>query len=304
MNANNLQLTIPELTIAKEIGEKLEELGFEPYISLEQQTLQGVKEAIFSRLENVEYFLFIDFKREQLYDEGDSDFLSEEYRGSLFSNQELAIATFQGLEVLAFQEKGIKNQDGVLKFIQANCITFSDRKSLPKIVANEVKKNWNPNWRNNLFFENEESDFQVERADWAEGVWFPIKVVNQHKDKIASHCEAYAERIRDIQNDKMTNLELIELKWKNTSTADVSIPPKQFRCLCGVHVNAHNPNTVWLGINYKIADWEKLHTNYQIRISGDYEIDYVVFSDNFPPSRARFRLHIGKQMKDIRFQKM
>ena len=97
----------PEFTIAKQIAKKLEKLGFEPYIALEQQTLQGVKEAIFKKLENSEYFLFMDFRRERLYDEGDSNCLSEEYRGSLFSNQELAIATFQGYEVLAFQEEGV-----------------------------------------------------------------------------------------------------------------------------------------------------------------------------------------------------
>lgn len=300
----NVNLMTPELEVAKEISHQLKKLGFEPYIALEQQTLQGVKEAIFERLRNSEYFLFIDFKREGLFKEGEINFESGECRGSLFSHQELAIATFQGLEVLAFQEEGVKKDDGILKYIQANCKTFSDRKELPSLVASEVRKKWNPNWRNELRFEREEEDFEDERVAWADGRWFSIRIINQHKDRFARHCVAYAEQIKNIQNDEIINLELTELKWKHTSALDVSIPPKQFRFLDGVHVNSSHPTTVWLGINYNFANWEKLHTHFQIRISGDYEIDYVVFSEGFSPVRAKFRLHVGSQMKDIKFQKI
>lgn len=304
VSKENVNLMTPELEVAKQISHELTELGFEPYIALEQQELEGVKEAIFRRLRNSEYFLFIDFQREKVQKFGTLGVWDGEYRGSLFSNQELAIATFQGLEVLAFQEEGVKKDDGILKYIQANCKTFSDRKELPSLVASEVRKKWNPNWRNELRFEREEEDFEDERVAWADGRWFPIKIVNQHKDRFARHCVAYAERIKNIQNNEITNLELTELKWKHTSALDVSIPPKQFRFLDGVHVNSSHPTTVWLGINYNFANWEKLHTHFQIRISGDYEIDYVVFSEVFSPARAKFRLHVGSQMKDIKFQKV
>lgn len=304
VSKENVNLMTPELEVAKQISHELAELGFEPYIALEQQELEGVKEAIFRRLRNSEYFLFIDFQREKVQKFGTLGVWDGEYRGSLFSHQELAIATFQGLEVLAFQEESVKKDDGILKYIQANCKTFSDRKELPSLVASEVRKKWNPNWRNELRFEREEEDFEDERVAWADGRWFLIKIVNQHKDRFARRCFAYAERIKNIQNNEITNLELIELKWKHTSALDVSIPPKQFRFLDGVHVNSSHPTTVWLGINYNSANWEKLHTHFQIRISGDYEIDYVVFSEGFSPARAKFRLHVGSQMKDIKFQKV
>ena len=138
----NMNLMTPELEVAKQISIELKKLGFEPYIALEQQTLQGVKEAIFEKLRKSEYFLFIDFRREALLKEGEINFGTGEYRGSLFSHQELSIATFEGLEVLAFQEEGVKNDDGILKFIQANCKTFSDRKELSSLVASEVRKKW------------------------------------------------------------------------------------------------------------------------------------------------------------------
>ncbi|MEE9458739.1 MAG: hypothetical protein V3V84_03130, partial [Candidatus Bathyarchaeia archaeon] len=121
MTNENVNLMTPEFEIAEQISCKLTKLGFEPYIALEQQKLQGVKEAIFEKLRNSEYFLFIDFQREELGKYGELNIWNHVYRGSPFSNQELAIATFQGLEVLAFQEEGVKKEDGILKFIQANC---------------------------------------------------------------------------------------------------------------------------------------------------------------------------------------
>jgi hypothetical protein len=55
-----------EERIAREIGLRLSELGYDPYIAIQEQTLRGLKENIFGRLEESEYFIFIDFKREEL----------------------------------------------------------------------------------------------------------------------------------------------------------------------------------------------------------------------------------------------
>jgi hypothetical protein len=143
-----------EAKIAKQVAEELVTAGFEPYVAVEEQTLQGVKENIFERLKRTEYFLFIDFKRERLCKIEDNLVDLGFSRGSLFSHQELALATFQNYEVLAFQEEGVKKDDGILGFIQANCIQFSDRMSLPKVIMTKVsERNWNPNWRNELVLE-------------------------------------------------------------------------------------------------------------------------------------------------------
>ena len=97
---------------------------------------------IFKRLDQSEYFLFVDFKRER-FDRTDS------HRGSLFSHQKLAIASFLDIAVLAFQEQGVKQNDGILGFIQANAIPFSERNKLPDLVADHVQRlidqgRWDP----------------------------------------------------------------------------------------------------------------------------------------------------------------
>ena len=142
-----------ELDIAKEILDKLYEMGFEPYIALVEQSLLGIKENIFRRLQESEYFIFIDFRRERLarfIDENIEDI--KVHRGSLFSNQELAIATFlQDIDVIAFQEIDVKKEDGILKYIQANCYPFSDRGNLPDLVIKKVReRGWIPFWRKEL----------------------------------------------------------------------------------------------------------------------------------------------------------
>jgi hypothetical protein len=65
-----------EIQIARQIFRKLADMGFEPYLALEEQTLMGIKENIFSKLEESEYFIFIDFKRERME--------TGEHRGSYF----------------------------------------------------------------------------------------------------------------------------------------------------------------------------------------------------------------------------
>jgi hypothetical protein len=301
----NLSLATPELTIAKRIFDKLWKLGYEPYLALEQQTLQGVKEGIFENLRKAEYFLFIDFQREGLFKLGTINLESGEHRGSLFSNQELAIATFLEYEVLAFQEKGVKKEDGIMKFVQANCKTFSNRNRLPNTVITEIKKKWNPNWRNELFIEPIiHSDDNVLNPYEGMGKYFHIAVTNRHKDKVARNCVSYVERIKNLKTNQTRVLEYVELKWKGVTSVGVTIPPKSKRFLDAFHINHDAPSTARLGLNVHVVDFSGYTNEYQISGTGNYEIDYVVFSDNFSPTRAKFKLHIGTALAEAFFQKL
>src|SRR5262249_42973909 len=87
-----------EAQVARDIAARLEKLGFETYIAIAQQTLRGLKENIFDELRRSEYLVFVDFKREKL---GRSQY----HRGSLFSHQELAVASLFEIEIAAFQER-------------------------------------------------------------------------------------------------------------------------------------------------------------------------------------------------------
>jgi len=88
-----------EIEVAKAIADRLRGRGFDPYIAVQEQTSQGLKENIFARLRNSEYFVFVDFKREKLG-------RSQHYRGSLFSHQELAMASLLEIDVAVHSESG------------------------------------------------------------------------------------------------------------------------------------------------------------------------------------------------------
>jgi hypothetical protein len=280
-------------------------MGFDPYIAVAEQTLKGVKENIFTKLRSSEYFLFIDFKRERLFEGNDPFTDTGVYRGSLFSHQELSIATFQDYEVLAFQEASVKQDDGLLKFIQTNCIPFMDIKNLPSLVIQKVKeKNWNPNWQNELGLDRDVSDYEDANSQAGTGRYYHIKVINKHKDKIARNCFAYIESIKDLGTGKVRHLELVELKWKGVIKETLSIIPKSFRYLDALHINFSNPTVAYLGINPFIVDWTGYQIAYQIIGIGDYEIEYVIFSEDFSPCKAKFKLHIDSQIPNTILQRI
>ena len=133
-----------EIEIARQICSSLKEHGYEPYIAVEQQCLLGVTDHIFDRIAKSEYFLFIDFRRDELNLGSQNGDENGKYRGSLFSHQELAIASFLGKNVVAFKEQGV-SREGISSYIMANASVFSDRKSPPKCVMGKAKEgNWNP----------------------------------------------------------------------------------------------------------------------------------------------------------------
>ena len=77
-----------------------EEKGYSPYVAIEAQSIQDVNSGIISELKNSDFYVFVDFKREKIAKKG-------KYRGSLFTNQELAIAYVLRFEnAVFFRESG------------------------------------------------------------------------------------------------------------------------------------------------------------------------------------------------------
>jgi len=78
-----------EEVTASAVAGRLEKLGFDPYVAVQEQTLRGLKENIFEQLAKSEYYIFVDFKREEL-----AKTTPPVCRGSLFSHQEFALASY------------------------------------------------------------------------------------------------------------------------------------------------------------------------------------------------------------------
>lgn len=299
-----------EYKIAADIVKKLEheDMDFDAYFAGREVTLKDVKEVTLQKLGDAEYFIFIDFKRERLYKQKNGKFEdTKKHRGSLFSHQELAIATLFDKDFLLFHEEGVKERDGISKFIQAKPIEFSNRKTLPDDVINAVKKKgWISNWRNELSIERDDKEFDDEvhaTGIYREGIarFYHIKVRNLHRQKIAYDCLAYLEKIVDISTDEEKSFEIVEFKWKGIKTREAAILPKGFRYLDAFHIYYDSLNIVYLGINRFLIDFSGYGALYILEGPGKFELTYVVFSENFSPTRATFSLHIGNRLDDIKF---
>ena len=82
----------------------MEAEGFNVWTAFTKHDAKSLKELIFQKLKDADYFVFLDFKRENLLVEAGH---SEVCRGSLFSHQEFGIAVF--LERVMNFEKALYN---------------------------------------------------------------------------------------------------------------------------------------------------------------------------------------------------
>ena len=252
--------------------------------------MRGLKESIFAHLENSEYFIFVDFRREKLADN------PPEYRGSLFSHQELALASYLDIDVLAFREAGIKKNDGIVAFLQTNAYPFSDRSMLPDFIAAKLQeRHWDPYWRNELVLERDPQQFTdpYHLGLNQQTRYFNIRVRNRHRNKVARNCYVYLEKATDLERRSEIPLKAIEVKWEAYMLPNANIPPNTVREFAAFFIIHEFPEKL------NIANvWTDAPSYVFPKIEGKglYELQYVVVSDNFPPARATFKLNLGSSL--------
>lgn len=116
------QKTKKERYIASRIKTWLAGAQFKPYVSIQDQSLRDLNQKIISELKSTDYFILIDFKRERISLKKKKG--KWEYRGSLYTNQELAITSVLGFDdVLLFKQNGVK-LEGMSGHMLANAVSF------------------------------------------------------------------------------------------------------------------------------------------------------------------------------------
>ncbi len=278
-----------EVQVASDIAKVLDELGFEPYIASQEHTLRGLKENIFSQLETSEYFLFVDFQREQFAN-------SLECRGSLFSHQELAVASFLDMKAIAFQKKGVKKLDGMLSAMQLNIIPFEKLEDLPGMVREQVTKaGWRPDWKNALRITRRANEFDETYIDNVASKprarFFHLKVENLNPYKIGLNCTAYVEAIRDLRTNSEMSFRTVELKWAGYMLPTAAIMPRSERDLDAFYIIYDNPQVVRFQCFTDSGYFMR-----PIQGPGEFQLDYIVISENFSPARIKLKLAIGNSI--------
>lgn len=284
-----------EKDIAMKVKEAMENLGYDVYVAVEQHTPEGFKENIYRHLENSEYFLFIDFRREKLTNKGKETV----YRGSLFSNQELAIASYLGLDILGFQEEGVEDHSGIMQFVMVNPTKFKVRKEVEDVVIDEVSSHWRTGWQRRMDVLLSKQYSNVEKYAGVEkpGLWFHLVVKNLHKSKQALNCTGFVVEVKDEKGKDLTP-NLSELKWKGITIGhQVVIPQNMERKLDAFHIFKDCPEDIILGVNLYLIDSTAVVENYTLKGPGRFSVKYRVYSDAFSPADLTVFIDVNKEKK-------
>jgi len=183
-----------------------------------------------------------------------------EHSGSLFSHQELVLATFFDKDVLAFQESGVKKNDGILGTVQGNSILFSDsdHRLLSSLIADRISQlHWKEDWRNEITIEQEYTDGYVPATNQLLR-WYHIELMNLHYKKIALYCIAYLENSKNISTGDEKTFPPVEFKWQALNVSRTVIPPRYARGLDAFFVPHETPNIVYSGIIRNLVDFTGL----------------------------------------------
>ncbi len=291
------QASDEERSIAHQVSERLARMGFDPYVAVEVQDLRGLAENIYEQLGASEYFLFIDFRREYVVDERhafDASNAPKVYRGSLFTNQELAIASYRGLQPVVLQEDGIR-RDGILNVIQANCIPFSDRRNLAAVAETAVRdQGWDRAHRNLIRVSRDVSE-RVAMVDMTQEperggrpkAYYHLIVENLHRSRPAANCHAYVLSIRNLSTGTDLQVHTVELKWEGVFFPYVVIGPRSKRSLDLLLTWDDKPGVAFV---MALTDSERLMP--KLQGPGDWALSVGVLAEGFPEATIDLRLRI------------
>jgi len=285
-----------EPRFVKLIKEKIISLGFdEPYVAVHIQSPRSIRENVFKQLQESDYFILIDFKREEIKDKAGNGIS----RGSLFTNQELALASFLEMEIMLFQEDGVQ-RDGMLNAIQGNATSFSDRNKLPDLIAEEIRRRqWTKETRNTLALSvcpHSAPRLDQTKSDGRFSRPFHIRVENLHHRKDARNCFAYLDEVVDLNSNQSFKWATAEFKWERTRLASVRIAPKSYRNFDAAWLFENREKKVEMGFFNSIVPALTDYFPHQHR-PGRYRLTFVVVSDNFIPVRRNFIFEFGQTLE-------
>jgi len=272
-----------EIAIGRSVQRYLSE-RFDTYFAERVHSSDALTTNIFRALRNSEYFVFIDFKRDKIS--------NEQYRGSLFVNQEIAIATFLGLSGAGFCEKYVK-REGILQHHIYNASEFEDGTQIINQLQ-EITGNWDPTSVNELEIQKGGSPMKGVRLDNHPEKpltdWYHLTIKNNSKTKHAFSVHGYVTRIMNLDKGKELQIPTNELIWSGLGEISSNIVSGTSRDLDAFFlmqgqnkIRFHQRPLSTNNPNYLVPNLQ----------TGKYVLHYTVISSNFETVSKEFRLEFG-----------
>jgi len=279
----------------KNIGVKVENFfrgkGFSTYFAERVHSPEALTENIFSHLESSEYFVFIDFKRDKLN--------AANYRGSLFVNQELAIATYLKIPNLGFHEQGVL-REGIANFQIYNSIPFKNVNDILTQLNIETQ-NWDVNSVNELFIDFDPQTIQRNihlnsRPTRPLSDWWTLEVYNRHNKKHAYNCLAYLSKLKDVRTNIEFEIPTLELIWAGLGDYRVNIMAKGKRAFDAFYI-VHENNR----IRFQSRPVTTTISKYRLPElpNGEYIFEYTITSSNFDMAKLQLNVIHDKFSNDL-----
>jgi hypothetical protein len=280
----------------KELGFKIEALfkerGFETFFAEEAHSPESLTEHIFDFIRESEYFVFVDFARESLAE--------SEYRGSVFVNQEIAIATFLKIPGIGFVERGVR-REGIINYQIYNPIPFIHPEEVLEKLA-VLSNAWDIDSVNelNLTVGSVSRDYAfLNQPDKPLSDWWHVEVENRHRDKNAISCLAYLSSIKNLMTEHSIPVPQVELRWLGYKDFAVAIPAKtkrEFDAFYYLHGNLH------LFFSTRESTTTNPICQMPVLKKGLYRLEYRVVASNYEHASRVFLLDCRASFRELKFE--
>lgn len=283
------QATNDEKKVASDVAQWLQSSGYDPYVAIEVQSLLDINGGIINELKRSDYYLFINLRREKVLGH-DGEF----YRGSVFTNQELAIAYVLGFDKVIFLNQKENRREGMFEYIGSNTPEFDSLNDVLSTVQTAIQKaQWNPNYSRNLAVENPHwstpdilyGDHTGSRKIKA----LYIEIHNKRNDLGAIDTVVRLNHITNPKGQKKRSPDRSHLKCAGFSNHySQTIWPKSQASYDILALDMNNQSNVFLSSAMDVIPRQPIITQ-----SGRYILDYQVFSQGFPTTQFSIELNLS-----------
>jgi len=261
-----------ERLVAKDIHKWFSENGYNPYVAVETQNLSDVNSGIIKELRSSDYYVFIDFKRGDLKD--------GKYRGSLFTNQELAIAHTLGFEEAIFLKNSEVMLEGISQYMTANAVHFNNENEvIGKLEELVAKHEWKNTYSRHLVLGSLDLSGPCSYKDHTGQTACKIltaKIMNKRSDIAAYNTVVRLERI-ECNGEKVKSHDRNLLKVSGQIGYDQTIWPESYGEIDLLLISFGNPICIYLNSLSDVYPRKPIISNY-----GNYTLYYSLIAESFP----------------------
>jgi hypothetical protein len=280
------QASPAERQVTNSISAWFSSQGFSPYVAIQVQSILDLNAGIIGDLKTSDYYLFVNLRRERL-----KCLPRREYRGSLFTNQELAIAYALGFEhMLMINQLGVR-REGVFQFMVSNVPEFTMLNEVLGRVQSAVQTaGWHPDYTRQLDVAGHYFTLPFIYGDHAGSrhvCALHLRVKNGRPDIGAVGTIARLFNMTNPSGNQLASPDRTQLKASGHPAYSQTIWPNSEGTFDLLAIDMNNQSHAYLHSELDVHPRTPIITQ-----PGMWLLDYEIFSQGFPRLSIRVELHL------------